>query len=404
MAAPKHIKALFQHYLDNICTPDELDLLIDYFGTASEQDLRELITRGLFEEDRGNALTPNHKKNLQLIYENINQNITENEPEHIEITVDYKRSIWPRVAAVAAVLLVISSAIFFYTSYFTPRHPGVGQDFALPGKNLKPGGNKAYLTLANGKKLSLTDAANGALAKEAGVEISKTSDGRVVYAMTGAAKGGNVALNTIETPRGGQYQVRLPDGSKVYLNAASKLTYPISFNGRKERIVELIGEAYFEVAKDKEHPFRVRTIGQEVEVLGTHFNMNAYPDEDATKTSLLEGRVKVSKNGRSALLKPGQEAVIISGKSSISVRNADVQAAVAWKNGLFSFKRAELKVVMRQIARWYDVEIVYQGDIPKTAITGTIGRNLDASKALQIIENLGVSFKIEGKKIIINGK
>jgi len=332
----------------------------------------------------------------------------------------YRNSLWsgftlPRIAAAAAVLLVVGLGVFFYTSSRHLEGSVATRDLA---NDIKPGSNKAYLILSNGKRLSLTDAANGALAKEAGVEITKAADGQVIYtakgpslpaaSLPGGARGSvgansdgikySNALNTIETPRGGQYQIRLPDGSKVWLNAASKLIYPVSFNGRGQRVVELSGEAYFEIFKNKLQPFVVKSKNQEVTVLGTHFNVNSYTDEGSVKTTLLEGSVKVNQD----ILKPGEQSTLADGK--ITIKDVDVSLAIAWKNGLFAYKNAPLETVMQQIARWYDVDIVYTN--PQTKLqtfSGTVSRYDNVSKILKAIEYTGsVKFKMEGRKIIAN--
>jgi len=355
--------------------------------------------------------------------------------------------LWPRIAAAAAVLLVVGLGVFFYTSYYAPRHlEGSAATRDLLANDIKPGGNKAYLVLSNGKRLSLTDAANGELAKEAGVEITKTADGQVIYTAPGdpgmrGDDGG--ALNTIETPRGGQYQVRLPDGSKVWLNAASKLIYPVSFNGRGQRVVELSGEAYFEIFKNKLQPFVVKSKNQEVTVLGTHFNINSYSDEPDTKTTLLEGSVQVSslqplalsgRDGQSpervngsagnsnsslparglsprggerfggVILKPGQQS-IIGRNRNFDIRVQEVQnleAAVAWKNGTFIFDSEPIQEVMRKVARWYDVDVEYKTTPSTKKFTGAIARTENISQILALFEKTdGVKFEIVGKKIIV---
>jgi ferric-dicitrate binding protein FerR (iron transport regulator) len=354
------------------------------------------------------------------------------------------RVLWPRIAAAAAVLLVVGLGVFFYTQ----RHlEGSAATRDLLANDIKPGGNKAYLILSNGKRLSLTDAANGELAKEAGVEITKTADGQVIYTAPGdpgAGRDDGGALNTIETPRGGQYQVRLPDGSKVWLNAASKLIYPVSFNGRGQRVVELSGEAYFEIFKNKLQPFVVKSKNQEVTVLGTHFNVNSYSDEPDTKTTLLEGSVRVSSlqplsasggemptgqrggngsagNSNSSLpargisprggerfggviLKPGQQSIIDRNRN-FDIRVQEVQnleAAVAWKNGTFIFDSEPIQEVMRKVARWYDVDVEYKTTPSTKKFTGAIARTENISQILALFEKTdGVKFEIVGKKIIV---
>ncbi|PTS95413.1 hypothetical protein DBR11_21475 [Pedobacter sp. HMWF019] len=316
------------------------------------------------------------------------------------------QQLWPRIAAAAAVLLVVGLSIFFYTS----RHlEGSAATRDLSANDIKPGSNKAYLILSNGKRLSLTDAANGAIAKEAGVDITKTADGQVIYESRTSYSD---ALNTIETPRGGQYQIRLPDGSKVWLNAASKLIYPVTFIGRGQREVTLSGEAYFEITKDKQHPFKVKSAGQVVEVLGTHFNINSYADEPVAKTTLLEGSVAVrhvegsvatrdlSSRRDDVVLKPGQQASLTG--TAIKVTEVNPDDAIAWKNGEFVFNDESLQNIMRKIARWYDVDIIYKDVNPNKPFGGSVSRFENISKVLEKLELTGsVHFKIEGKTIYV---
>lgn len=269
-------------------------------------------------------------------------------------------------------------------------------------KDILPGGNKAILTLANGQTIILDSVSNGNLTLQGKTEIVKTGDGQLSY--NAAAIGGEVYYNTIFTPKGGQYQLILPDGSKVWMNAASSLHFPTAFV-EHERIVELDGEAYFEVAKNALKPFIVKLKnGINVQVLGTHFNIMAYVEEKEMKTTLLEGLVKVSRGAAVAMLKPGQQAFAQAGNTGAGIRvdkNANVDEAVAWKNGIFQFNNADLKTVMRQVARWYDVDISYEGNLPEKRFTGKMARNLKAAELLSGIEYVGVRFKIDGRKITV---
>jgi transmembrane sensor len=261
-------------------------------------------------------------------------------------------------------------------------------------------------------------------------EATRSGDGRggTEIAGSGGAAGnggddankGGLAYNTISTPRGGQYQIVLSDGTKVWLNAASSLKFPAVFGGDM-RQVELSGEAYFEVAKDKSRPFKVQAGASLVEVLGTHFDIMAYGDEKAIRTTLLEGSVKMEKgkmeNGKmvrgemgkekmengapETLLQPGQQGVLDINSGMLSSKEANVKAAVAWKDGYYFFDRTSTEDVMRQIARWYDVEIVYQGAIPRDEIVGRIPRTANVSEVLHIMELIGIHFKIAGRKIIV---
>lgn len=282
----------------------------------------------------------------------------------------------------------------------------------LSGSNIVPGKQSATLTLANGKKIRLTDAINGELAEESGISITKTADGQLVYEI---ASQGQVAAsyNTLTTAKGETYQLHLPDGSRVWLNAASSITYSTSPIGnsasgeRRERSVKLDGEAYFEVAKDKSHPFVVSSKNQRVEVLGTHFNINAYTDENTIKTTLLEGAVKISSPRGSetpiaAILKPTQQAVL-NASGQLSVKSVNTEDVVSWKKGDFVFNNEDFKVTMRKIARWYDVEIVYDTSVPQNIqLAGWVSINGSLSKVLERIAQAGkLHFKIEGRRVTV---
>ena len=308
-----------------------------------------------------------------------------------------KLNIWPRLAAVAAtVLLVIGGGLFYFTK------PG------RPGYDIQPGDNKAYLTLANGQKISLNDAGNGELAKEAGVEITKTANGQVIYSIINDAQHHTDLVNTIETPKGGQYQLRLPDGSRVWLNAASKLIYPVSFAERGRREVSLTGEAYFEISKDKKRPFIVKSADQEVTVLGTHFNVSSYPDESVTQTTLLEGAVQVANHSsKTVVLKPGQQASVDRERLlEIQIKEVkDLEMAIAWKNDNFYFVNESLEGVMKKIARWYDLEVVFQGNAGEIRMGGLISRKVVLSQVLELLEETtSCDFKVEGRKVLIRKK
>jgi transmembrane sensor len=264
---------------------------------------------------------------------------------------------------------------------------------------LPPGGNKAILILSDGSSIALNDAQKGELANDKGVKIDKKTNGQISYTRNGAdANQLANAFNTVITPRGGQYKLVLSDGTKVWLNSASSLKYPLSFTGNK-REIQLSGEAYFEVAHNRHKPFRVISNGQIVEVLGTHFNVNAYADEPAIKTTLLEGSVKVQSNGISKTIKPNEQVMLKAG--TMNIAKADVTEAVAWKNGFFYFKDDDLKSVLRQLARWYNVDIKYEGEIPQREFSGEISKNIDASKLFAILSFEKITYQVENKTIII---
>lgn len=303
-------------------------------------------------------------------------------------------------AAAAAILILVGVGIY---NLF---QPGKLKRLSTPvrmANDAAPGGNKAILTLADGSTVSLTDAANGKIGDQQGVDLRKAKTGQLVYTSAGAAA--VTAFNTIATPKGGQYQVVLSDGTRVWLNAASSLKYPLDFSGN-DRKVELSGEAYFEVAKNKAKPFKVRTAREEVTVLGTHFNINAYADEPATRTALLEGSVKVDQlnSEQSVTIKPGEAALVAGGAApKIKVSTIDPDEVLAWQKGYFMFDAEPLESILRKIARWYDVEITYQSTASsQKQFSGTISKYSNASQVLRKLElTESVHFKIEGRNIIV---
>jgi transmembrane sensor len=306
--------------------------------------------------------------------------------------------LWPRLAAAAAVIVMILAGIYALnhrqkSQQTIAANKPVVRDFA-------PGSNKVILTLSNGNKVELNDAKKGKVADESGTLINKTADGQISYAkQDGADHLKNQQLfNTAATPRGGQYQLVLSDGTRVWLNAASSVKYPVEFSGQ-ERKIELTGEAYFEVAHDQKRPFRVVSNGQMVEVLGTHFNINAYDNEQAVKTTLLQGSVRVIAGANSKMISPGEQAQLKRGQ--VTVEDVDTDEAVAWKNGFFNFNDADLGTVMRQLTRWYDLEVKYEGDIPQRQFTGEISRNVTARQMLDILSFKKIHYRIDGNTIVI---
>lgn len=315
---------------------------------------------------------------------------------------------WWRYAAAAAVLTGILSAGWYFLA---PRHTATdtgGQAGQLAVQDIAPGGNKAVLTLANGRTVVLDDAANGTIGQQGAVKVIKLNNGQLAYAGEEVAPG-KILYNTIATPRGGQYQVILPDGSKVWLNAASSLRFPVTFQ-HESREVELHGEAYFEIASitassksggTHKRPFRVKTGDMTVEVLGTHFNIAGYSDEQAIRTTLTEGSVKLVKGNANTVIRPGDQAVLDNNATAFKVVPANVEEVLAWKNGYFFFDKADIQTVMRQIARWYDVEVTYEGTPTAREFVGTISRQEKLSKVLRLLELSHVHFRVEGRKIIV---
>jgi len=367
---------LLNKYRSGTCTPEEQDL-IEYFI--------------IFEN-----ISPNTLSNIEIGFEldKVQRRLEKAVPDRkpfIKKLFDY------RVAA----SILICSGIGVYMLLFTGRTN-------IPYDNdVEPGKNKAILTLADGQKISLTDAKNGEIAALPGMQVTKAKDGQLIFKVTGSSSAsgtGKIAYNTIETPNGGQYMVSLPDGSKVWLNAASKLSFPTTFDVTRK--VALNGEAYFEVKKDKKHPFVVESTTQQVQVLGTHFNINSYINEPSVNTTLLEGSVRVTPAGKAekefaVLLKPNQQAV--NSGSGINVVAVDPSNSVAWKSGRFTFNNEPLEVIMRRLSRWYDVKVTYQNEgVRHKTFGGSTSRYSNISDVLCMLELTGeVKFKIKGKEITV---
>jgi len=373
-------KQLLKKYNQGNCTAKEKALVERwYLSESSKQSL---------SEDREDDYSA---EKIQMWYEISEMSGIENKSKTSRII------LWGTSIA-AAVLIAIS----FGSNFFKANEPELVQTERTPkvyDKN--PGGNKAVLTLADGSRIVLDDAVNGTIAEQGGINISKAADGSIIYDMPQMAENNSatVLFNTIETPKGGKYQIILPDGSKVWLNSVSSLRFPAIFKG-KERNVELTGEAFFEVAKNIDKPFIVKTNDMNVFVTGTQFNVMAYSDENYSATTLVEGSVHVSNLNSKLVLMPGEQVVSNVG-SKLSKSIADVEQNIAWKNGLFQFNDTDMRTVMNQISRWYDVSIEYKGAVPEKHFGGYISRDSKLSQVLKMLELSGVKFKIEEKKIIV---
>lgn len=408
MDSTAHISELLQKVLRREATADELAELMDWVGTdASGERTKwlgdylglsmELVPPGAdYNYPYWNTLAD---KVLQADRPVIDP--SPYETTHTPHTVPLQPSKWLRYAAVAAILvLVLAGTWFFIFNHRPAKEMTQAETPPIPYKNDKaPGGNKAVLTLANGTTITLDSAHTGMISQQGNATVIKREDGQLAYS-TRSRQVTEILYNTMTTPRGGQYQLALEDGTKVWLNAASSITFPTAFTGH-ERRVTITGEAYFEVAHNTAMPFIVKTAGQEVRVLGTYFNINAYSDEKEIKTTLLEGSVRVSHLSETALLKPGQQASVANSTATITVQETDVHAAVAWKNGFFSFHDGDVTDIMRQLARWYDVDVKYEGSVTHQVFTGKIDRSLTLAEVLKILERTKVHFKIEEDKRII---
>ncbi len=404
-----YIRDLAQKWLDGTITPeeekefaswynrfdDEAELSIDKAFALNEITLKARIRASL--DDR--------------LKEAENANRQTPEPYGTEVRrVHFMRRGWFRATAAAAFGAILLTGAYLWMAR---RHSAeaVAAEYV---DDRPPGGDKATLILGNGSTIVLDNALKGPIAQQGNRQISRLPDGKIVYSKLNTDTK-EVLYNTLTTPRGGQSQLVLPDGTQVWLNAASSIRYPTAFTG-KERDVEITGEVYFEVAhmssldagKNREPvalPFKVRANNASVEVLGTHFNINAYPDEPQLKTTLLEGSIRVEQltTHRSQLIAPGQQVQLSAAEpyAAIQVVNhVDLTQVMAWKNGFFEFDDADPVVVMRQVARWYDVDVVFEGDLHEK-FGGRIGKDLPLSKLLQLLTSTGIKFRLEGRKLIV---
>lgn len=316
----------------------------------------------------------------------------------------FSRSILFRVAAAVVLLLAAGSLYFFNGSVKTWYAAKDKEEIVEP---LQPGGNKALLRLADGSTIVLNKATNGVLAMQGATAVKKTDEGELIYVSNPSDGAGHSRINVIETPKGGQYQLTLPDGTRVWLNSESSLSFPTCF-GPDERRVELRGEAYFEVAANYKpgakirKPFFVKSGAMTVEVLGTHFNITAYPGSTRQEATLMEGSVMVEAGKVRRKISPGQQAFIERSASSLKVREVNLESILAWKEGLFMFDNTDIDEAMQQIEKWYDAEVVYVGQKPEVAFTGVLPRSSEVSEVLDLLESAqGVNFTVQGKKIIV---
>lgn len=365
-------KELVRRYRDNRATKEELEVFFQLLKEGKiEMELKEVMNEESEKASKTTLIVPMYKR------------------------------IWFRIAAAAAILILIGAGSFFI--FFNKEQNQIAKtNTIVPQNDIAPGGNKAVLTLGDSSKIILDNAQNGTLAQQGNTNVSKMNDGQIAYNVLNE-KPTEVLYNTITTPRGGQYQLTLSDGSKVWLNAASSIRFPTAFIGN-ERKVEITGEAYFEITHDETKPFKVNVAGkEEVEVLGTHFNINSYSDEATINTTLLEGRVKISSliTHYSSLITPGQQAQLNSNGEIILKKDVNKDEIMAWKNGQFYFEDANLKTILRQITRWYDVDVIYEGSVSDEKYFGIVSRNSLLSEVLKSLQANAIQFRIEGKKLYI---
>lgn len=380
----ERILYLLHRYAQRSATEAERRELTDRLASAQQEDIPEEFVTQLLDE-----YTPAEQENEPAwddIYDRILAGRTDAKPRTGRRVI---KSIWFRYAAAAVLLLGLIG--FLYTNMNRKSAETAGTQ--LPAGDIQPGKNGAVLTLADGTQVVMDSLRNGVVAAQNGSK-AVLRNGQLSYDPTGTATG-NTAYNSISTPKGRQFEVTLPDGTKVWLNAASTIRYPTAFTG-DERKVEVTGEVYLEVAKDASKPFRLSVPGRaQIDVLGTSFNVSAYENDRAVNATLLEGSIKV--NGLK--IRPGQQALVDDQGPVVS--KADVNRVIAWKNGLFNFEGATLEEVMKQLERWYDIEVVYLAGIPDIEFGGEMTKNISLQGLLIVLEKSDVNFRLEGRKLIV---
>ncbi|HET6253313.1 MAG TPA: FecR domain-containing protein [Puia sp.] len=418
---------VLKYVRDRSLTADEAARLRQWLAQSDDPDRMALIERMRTDPEWVHAqLHRMQQVRTEVIWSKIG--LPKSEPRiktatSIPLPLNSRRRWWSYTAAASVILAVCGGGAWLWHSRQHAAAPVTSPASAV-ATDVQPGRNKAVLTLADGRQIDLGATANGVLADQGSTKIAKLADGQLTYNKeknSSDEKPAPLAYNSLSTPRAGQFTLRLPDGSRVWLNNASVLRYPVAFTGR-DRTVELAGEAYFEVAKDVTHPFRVivhkgtaaasladlsssappvTDNGGTIEVLGTSFNIMAYNDEPAQRTTLVDGSIRVTQASQSALLKPAEQSALDAGGKLHVTPDVNVAEAIAWKNGYFHFDHASLQTTMRQLARWYDIDVVYQGQIPEHEFVGRIQRNLLLSDVLKGLENEQMHFRLEGRKLVV---
>lgn len=391
------LQLLIEKYLNGLLTAEEFSELWSMLGRDPDEQVLHKSLQNLWKTSK--SVSPHMSDEewdlkMRQARQKFDTTLKE-ESSMVSRRSDFMRYRW--VAAAAIFLLIISGILYRMLEPGREMKPAEAP-LAVQEDRL-PGGDRAVLTLSDGSRIILDSAGNGMIAQQGNAQVIKQVDGQLVYSINGQPVPAD-AYNTLSTPRGGQYRINLPDGSKVWLNAASSLKYPVSFSGR-ERRVQITGEVYFEIARDLARPFMVEVGNMEVEVLGTHFNINAYTDESVVRTTLLEGKLNVISGGQQKTLKPGQQArVTTDGNLNIS-NEVSLEETIAWKDGNFHFENSDIKVVMRQLARWYDLDVSYRGTVSRHFIGG-ISRDVKLSQVLSMLKQTGdIEFLVEGNKIIV---
>jgi transmembrane sensor len=395
------LRQLYQRMASGFATQQEKERLVELLSIPeNEAEAKIILTEYYQLVEQKSTLSTISAERLEMIADSIilvDKKLPEMQlPTAATHRIHLTKRVWFRYAA--AIILLSGIGVYVWNADVN-ENPVVRHTKSVPLiHDVLPGSDKAILTLSDGRKVELNNTTSKTI--EDGTLSIKSTNGQLSYAENGnwssivkkGVTGGSVesiAYNTTTTPKGGQYKLTLADGTKVWLNAASSIRYPTSFEGNT-REVSITGEAYFEVTKNKSKPFIVKTAADEITVLGTSFNVNSYPDENAVKTSLLEGSVKIGKK----VLKPGD--AYLNGKIILT----DTEQDVAWKNGLFNFNNQDIRAVARQLARWYDLEVYFEGSVPNDTLRGEMGRDLTLLQVQRIFKRMAIDFRLEGRKMI----
>lgn len=407
--------------LNTLMPQSRINYLIDRFynkeiTTAEHEELMYLLT---LEENKTTAedffskawdeFTPQYPNFLSDKSDDILNDILSNKDLNKQKS-HHKYFRWTKLSIAASLFVVLSVSLYLYIKHNSDNNASGIENKPVAKADAGPGGNHAILTLSNHRKIILDDVSSGTIARQGNIAVKKAANGQLIYTVIGNTKKSKSLsvnqYNTITTPTGGQYTVVLPDGSKVWLNSESSLKFPTNFTGNERRVM-LSGEAYFEVAKNKAKPFHVQSRNADVEVLGTHFNITAYADEDINKTTLLEGSVKITSGNNNCIIKPGEQATLTN-NTQLKVAKTDVEEAVAWKNGYFMFANENIHDIMKKLSRWYGVKVIFENPEINETFGGTISKFKNISEVLKIIGETGtIHFKIvdtgddKGRRVIV---
>jgi len=401
----QRLEYLFTQFFNKTASAEEKDEFSNYLKDPSNDEwLKELMLKAWEQMDHSGEFY-----NIGQSEEMLNKVLNAHNAEAVESPQTKRRILsFSRVAAAAIVTVILGIGIYYWInkSSVVPT-PGQNHDMAVAAK-VVPGSDKAILTISDGSAIVLDSLKDGELSVDGGTRVIK-ENGMVRYS-SGRKNGDNIGNNiieyhTISTPIGGQYQILLPDGTKVWLNAASSLKFPLSFIGNK-RIVDLKGEAFFEVKRNTKLPFIVKTNeGMEVEVLGTSFNVMTYDDEATIITTLVEGRVNIHKGNNEIQMLPNEQVVLNKSKNVLTKGEADVREAIAWKEGMFYFNNDDISSIMRKLSRWYNIEVTYKNDVPHGHYTGAIKRQSDIIKVFELLEMPGgIEFEMSNRNVIVSSK